>query len=89
MANAEIQAKLTAIFRSVFDDPELVLSPALTADDVSGWDSLTHLRLMLTIEKAFNVKFKAVEVGNLKNVGELESLLDAKLGTSSSRSHLT
>ena len=85
MANAEIEAKLTTIFRAVFDDPELVLTPTLTADDVDGWDSLTHLRLILTVEKAFGVKFKVAEIGTLKNVGELESLLDARLGTNSSR----
>jgi acyl carrier protein len=89
MTNIEIEAKLTAIFRAVFDDPELVLTPALTADDVDGWDSLSHLRLILTVEKAFDVKFKVAEIGNLKNVGELESLLDARLGTDSLRGDLT
>jgi acyl carrier protein len=79
MANADIQDKLTTIFRNVFDDDGLVVAPGLTADDVDGWDSLSHLRLMLTVEKAFNVKFTASEIGNLKNVGDLESLLTSKL----------
>jgi acyl carrier protein len=89
MANTEIETKLTTIFRAVFDDPELAVTPALTADDVDGWDSLTHLRLILTVEKAFNVKFTVTEIGALNNVGELESLLDARLGTNSLRSHLS
>jgi acyl carrier protein len=79
MAPAEIQDRLTAIFRNVFDDDDLVLRPDLTANEVDGWDSLSHLRLMLSVEKAFKVKFTAAEVGRLKNVGELESLLAAKL----------
>jgi acyl carrier protein len=79
MAHAEIQERLTAIFRVVFDDDRLVLTPGLSADDVDGWDSLSHLRLMLSIEKGFKVKFTAAEVGKLKNVGDLQSLLASKL----------
>jgi acyl carrier protein len=79
MANADIQDRLTTIFRNVFDDDGLVLTPELTASDVDGWDSLSHLRLMLSVEKAFRVKFTAAEVGRLKNVGELESLLASKV----------
>jgi acyl carrier protein len=79
MTNGELHGKLTGIFRDVFDDDELVLAPELTADDVDGWDSLSHLRLMLTVEKTFKVKFTASELGNLKNVGELTALLGAKL----------
>lgn len=79
MAHADLQDRLTAIFRNVFDDEEIVLAPDLTAADVDGWDSLSHLRLMLNVEKAFKVKFTAAEVGRLKNVGDLESLLASKL----------
>jgi acyl carrier protein len=67
------------IFRDVFDDPDLVPQREMTADDVSEWDSLSHVRLMLTIEKAFRVKFTASQVGNLKNVGDLIDSLESKL----------
>ena len=67
------------IFRDVFDDPDLVPQREMTADDVSEWDSLSHVRLMLTIEKAFRVKFTASQVGNLKNVGDLFDSLESKL----------
>jgi acyl carrier protein len=52
----------------------------MTADDVSEWDSLSHVRLMLTIERVFRIKFTASQVGNLKNVGDLMDLLQSKLG---------
>jgi acyl carrier protein len=76
--DADIYAKLTPIFHSVFDDEDIVVTPQLTADDVSGWDSLTHLRLMLTIQKAFNVRFAAAEIVGLKNVEELVGLIREK-----------
>jgi acyl carrier protein len=78
MQPTEIYDKLTHIFRDTFDDPELVLGPQLTADDVDGWDSLYHIRLMLTVQEAFSIKFSALEIGNLKNVGDLANLIAAK-----------
>ena len=77
MQEAEIYAKLTTVFRNVFDD-ECVLTPETTADDVEGWDSLNHIRLILAVSKAFTTKFSASEVGELKNVGELVELIRRK-----------
>jgi acyl carrier protein len=65
---------LTMVFREVFDDDELVLEPELTADDVDGWDSLAHIRLILSVQKKFGVKFSPVEMNRLKNVGDLIAL---------------
>lgn len=79
MEAGAIYEKLTGVFHSVFDDDTVVLSPALTADDVDDWDSLAHIRLVLSVEKAFGVKFSAAEVGSLKNVGEFVSLIQSKL----------
>jgi acyl carrier protein len=65
---------LTTVFREVFDDDELELKPEMTADDVDGWDSLAHIRLILSVQKAFGVKFSPVEMNRLKNVGDLIAL---------------
>jgi acyl carrier protein len=78
METAEIYQKLTGIFRKVFDDDSIVVRPDLTADDVDEWDSLSHIRLVLTVEKAFNIKFSASEIGRLKNVGEFADLIKSK-----------
>jgi acyl carrier protein len=69
---------LTSVFREVFDDDELVLKPEMTADDVDGWDSLAHIRLILSVQKAFGVKFSPVEMNRLKNVGDLIALTKDK-----------
>jgi acyl carrier protein len=73
-----ILTRLTSIFREVFDDDDLVLKPELTANDVDGWDSLTHIRLILSVQKAFGVKFSSVEMSRLKNVGDLVALMKHK-----------
>ncbi len=78
MEDQEIYDRLRDIFSDVFDEESIAVTPGLSADDIDGWDSLTHIRLMLTIEKAFKVKFSTSEVGKLANVGELVALIRAK-----------
>ncbi len=77
MDQAEIYTKLTPIFRDVFDDDDIQLRPEMTADDVADWDSMSHIRLVLTIERQFHKKFPASRVSQLKNVGDLVSLIEA------------
>lgn len=73
-----VYAKLTGVFHDVFDDDEIVLTPQLSANDVDGWDSLKHVRLLLTIERTFKIKFSVSEIGRLKNVGDLATLIESK-----------
>ena len=78
MERQAVYDKLTSVFRDVFDEDDLVLRPETTADDVEGWDSLTHIRLVLAVSKAFGLKFSASEVGGFKNVGEFVDVIAAK-----------
>ena len=78
MDQSTVYERLTTIFRDVFDDDELELKPELTAKDVDGWDSLTHLRVILSAEQAFRVKFTTSEIGKLQNVGDLATLIQAR-----------
>lgn len=73
-----IYSKLTDVFRDVLDDDTLELTPGLTAKDVDGWDSLSHIRLMLNVERAFTIKLSAAEIGKLKTVGDLVELIARK-----------
>jgi len=75
---SQIYVRLSEVFQDVFDEDEIQLTPELSAKDVDGWDSLTHIRLILTIEKAFKIKFSTSEVGKLQNVGDLVSLIEAR-----------
>lgn len=78
MEEPQIYARLTEIFENVFDEDSIQVTPALSAKDVDGWDSLTHIRLILTVEKAFKVKFSTSEIGKLENVGDLVALIKAR-----------
>ena len=77
-----IQARLTDVFRDIFDDDSLVIDERTTASDVDGWDSLAHIRLLLSVERAFKVSLTASEIGKLKSVGDLMTLLERKTAAS-------
>jgi acyl carrier protein len=79
MDDAQIYTRLAEIFQNVFDEDSMTVTPELSATDVDGWDSLTHIRLMLTVEKAFKIKFSSPEIGKLENVGDLVTLIKARI----------
>jgi acyl carrier protein len=79
MTDDEIYTRITPIFREVFDDDSLVVRPDLAADDVNGWDSTSHIRLVLSVERAFSIRFAASEVTSLKNVGEFVALIQRRI----------
>ena len=66
---------LKAVIGSVIEADPTRLTEASGLDQTDGWDSLRHVRLVLTVEKAFGTRFPASEVANLKNVGELVALI--------------
>jgi acyl carrier protein len=74
-----IYARLTEVLREVFDDDTIVATPELTADQVAGWDSFAHLRVIFTVEQAFGVTFSAQQMSSMKNVGDLAQLIASKL----------
>jgi len=49
------------------------------ANSVPGWDSLKHIEVIAAIERAYAVRFKTLEVLRLKNIGDLQRLVDSKL----------
>jgi len=59
------------IFIQVLDDKNIVLQRETTANDIEDWDSLTHVQLIVAIEKHFNIKFTSTEIMKFKNVGEM------------------
>jgi acyl carrier protein len=63
--------ELQQVFRKVFDDPDLVIATATTANDVDGWDSLSHVTLILAVEQRFQVRLGTKELLAMKNVGDL------------------
>lgn len=71
MDNKEILNQVQEIFHDQLDDESIVLTTETTAEDVDDWDSLTHIMLVVAIEKHFKIKFTSQEILSWKNVGEM------------------
>ncbi len=72
--------KLNGIFRTVFDNDDLDIRPEMTANDVDGWDSLSHVNLILAVEKGFGIRFTQRELLTFKNVGDLLKSIERQVG---------
>ena len=79
MDRSAIMGELTDVFRKVLDNPDISLTPQTTAEDVQDWDSLNHIFIVVEVERRFGIKFQAAEMEELKNVGELAELIEARL----------
>ena len=79
MEKEEIFSKLNEIFIDVLDLDECELTDATSANDIEEWDSLSHIQLIVAIEKAFKIKFTSLEIMKWANVGEMVNSIEEKL----------
>jgi len=80
-SRVQIRARLNGVFREVFDDDSIEIFDEMTAKDISEWDSLMHVILVVAVEKEFDVRLNAAQVGEFQNVGEMIAFLE-KVGIS-------
>lgn len=73
---------LNQIFCMVFDDDTIQVNREMTANDVDGWDSLSHINLITTIETKFGIRFTQKELLKQRNVGNLIDDIERKLSDS-------
>tara|TARA_X000000950_G_C13779050_1_gene604295 strand:+ start:618 stop:875 length:258 start_codon:yes stop_codon:yes gene_type:complete len=79
ISDSKLLGELNNIFIEVFDDESIEINSKTTSSDISNWDSLNHIRLILEIESKYQIKFNLAEIEDLKNVGEFLELLRKKL----------
>jgi acyl carrier protein len=78
MNQTDVIAKLQMIFDDLFLEP-VHLTPTVSAKELAEWDSLTHISLLLAVEKAFAIRFRIGEVENARNIGEFADLILIRL----------
>ena len=71
MTRQDVYAGLQRVFRDVFDDETITLTPATTSADIPGWDSLNQIKIIIACERAFNIRLKPREINALENVDEM------------------
>lgn len=78
MDQASIKQEITEIFEEVMDLEDVTLKDDTTANDIEEWDSLSHIRLIIAIERSFGIKFSNAEIESLKKFGDLVALVGRK-----------
>jgi acyl carrier protein len=73
-----ISEKLKKVILAELELDDWPLADDTVATAVPGWDSLNHVRIITAVEDVFQVRFKTSEIVNLRNVGQLQALLDGK-----------
>ena len=81
MSNEQIMERLTAVFRHVFDDDDIVLTANTSSKDIDDWDSLEHINLIGAVERTFGMRFQTKEVSGMKNVGEMAKIIAERATT--------
>ncbi len=73
-----ISDKLKKTILKTLNLDKCAMTDEMRADEVPGWDSLNHVKVILAVEKEFNIHLKGIEILRLKNIGELQKLVDSK-----------
>lgn len=76
----EILNQVTSVFKDVLDNDEIIVKESTTADDIEEWDSLSHIQLIVAVEKHFKIRFTSPEINGFKNVGEMCLGIQSKTG---------
>lgn len=75
----DVMARLATVIRDVLEQPQAIIGPATTADDIDGWDSLAHGVMLMRIERAFGIRLELEAALAAENVGALAALVIAQL----------
>ena len=78
MDKKEMLSQINAIFIDGLDNEGIVLTEETTANDVEDWDSLTHIQLIVAIEKDFKIRFTSKEIQSWSNVAEMMECISKK-----------
>lgn len=79
MEKQEILTTINAILCDIFNDPSLVITESTSAKNIPRWDSITHVNILMTVERTFKIRFSLGEIKQLRNVGEMVNLVSQKL----------
>lgn len=74
----DAMGQLLGVFRHVFGANVAAIDPTTSAKDIKGWDSFSHLNLVMAIEMKFGIMFTPDELEGMKNVGDIVALIRAK-----------
>lgn len=75
MDRAIVLQSIADVFEDVMDVDPATISETSTGNDIEEWDSLSHVRLMIAIERKFAVRFSNAEIEAMESVRDAIDLV--------------
>ena len=72
-----ISQKLKAVILKTLELEDYDFRDEMRADEVPGWDSLSHVHVILAVEKEYGIRLMGSDLLRLKCVGDLQKLVDS------------
>ena len=79
-----IQDQIAKVFQEMFGNDEIVYNAETSPKDIPMWDSVSHVSMILAIEKKFGIKFTTREIVAIKKMGDIFDAIERKTAKSSS-----
>ena len=79
MDRTEIFKNVESVFKNILEIDNIEIKESFNNKDVDGWDSLTHIMLIVEIEKTFKIKFLSSEIISWNNIGEMIDCIESKI----------
>jgi acyl carrier protein len=72
------------LFREVFDQPDMHIDSNTSPEQLTEWDSVAQLKLVIAAEEAFGVEFKMDEIASIRTVGDFMRVVESQVGANDS-----
>jgi acyl carrier protein len=79
MTRDDVRARVLDVLEDVLGRDDIDLNDQDSAKTIEGWDSLSHIRIMASIERVFGIRFTNAEFVKLLNVGDLIDKIQGKM----------
>ena len=72
----EVYMRVENTFRSILTDQQFeAFHPEATMDDVEGWDSLSFLDIIMSLENEFDIRIDGLDAASLISVANILAYL--------------
>lgn len=79
MSREEIIVILKEAFVEVLEHSNFELKNETTANDVDGWESITHMMIINELEKKFQIKFKLMDLMDMEEIGDMINTIEKEV----------
>jgi acyl carrier protein len=79
MDQLQILEQIKILFADILDGSEVQIDMNTTQNDIESWDSLSHLHVLVAIEKHFKIRFTTTEIEKLSRIDDICKSIFSKL----------